>query len=34
VQDDVKLEIDLANSVRRAEFNLSGYRVQPVSIAG
>jgi cytochrome P450 len=34
VRDDVKLDIDLANSTRKAEFNLSGYRVQPVSIAG
>ncbi len=34
VQDDVKLDIDLAHSIRKAEFNLSGYRVQPVSIAG
>jgi len=30
--DDVGLELDLANAVRRAELNLSGYRFLPASI--
>lgn len=34
VRDDVKLELDLANATRGAEFNLWGYRVQPASIDG
>ena len=34
IRDDVKLELDLANASRSAEFNLSGYRVLPASIAG